>query len=41
KDQMNLAWEGTNPALQTIQVRSTALKATSLDASLPGVTGGT
>ncbi|XP_054256222.1 DNA repair protein RAD51 homolog 2 isoform X1 [Indicator indicator] len=41
KDQMNLAWEGTNPALQTIQVRSTALKDTSFDAALPSVTGET
>ncbi|XP_059675754.1 DNA repair protein RAD51 homolog 2 isoform X2 [Gavia stellata] len=41
KDQTNLTWEGTNPALQTIQVRNTALKDTLLDAALPSTTGET
>ncbi|XP_071414254.1 DNA repair protein RAD51 homolog 2 isoform X4 [Pithys albifrons albifrons] len=41
KDQPNLIWEGTNPALQPIRVRSTALKDTLLDASLPSTTGET
>ncbi|XP_065492102.1 DNA repair protein RAD51 homolog 2 [Caloenas nicobarica] len=41
KDQTNLTWEGTNPALQTIRVRNTALKDTVLDAALPSTTGET
>ncbi|KFV13488.1 hypothetical protein N339_03432, partial [Pterocles gutturalis] len=41
KDQTNLTLEGTNPALQNIRVRNTALKATSLDAALPSTTGET
>ncbi|CAN0167514.1 unnamed protein product [Bubo scandiacus] len=41
KDQTNLTWEGTNPALQTIRVRNTALKDTLLDAALPSITGET
>ncbi|XP_027747531.1 DNA repair protein RAD51 homolog 2-like isoform X3 [Empidonax traillii] len=36
KGQRNLIWEGTNPALQPIRVRSTALKDT-----LPSTTGET
>ncbi|KFZ49978.1 hypothetical protein N338_09167, partial [Podiceps cristatus] len=39
KDQANLTLEGTNPALQTIRVRNTALKDTSL--ALPSTTGET
>ncbi|KFV11264.1 hypothetical protein N340_10375, partial [Tauraco erythrolophus] len=38
KDQTNLTLEGTNPALQTIRVRSTALKDTLCDAALPSTT---
>ncbi|KAM6393902.1 DNA repair protein RAD51 homolog 2 isoform 2-T3 [Pluvialis apricaria] len=38
KDQTNLTLEGTNPALQTIRVRDTALKDTLLDAALPKTT---
>ncbi|XP_030904893.1 DNA repair protein RAD51 homolog 2 [Melopsittacus undulatus] len=41
KDQTNLTWEGTNPALQTIRVRNTTLKDTFLDAALPSTTGET
>ncbi|KFP90762.1 hypothetical protein N311_05124, partial [Apaloderma vittatum] len=41
KHQTNLTWEGTNPALQTIQVRNTALKDFSLDAASPSTTGET
>ncbi|KAM7108934.1 DNA repair protein RAD51 homolog 2 isoform 1-T1 [Ciconia maguari] len=41
KDQTNLTWEGTNPALQTIRVRNTALKNTLLDAALPSTIGET
>ncbi|XP_039924109.1 DNA repair protein RAD51 homolog 2 isoform X6 [Hirundo rustica] len=39
KDQTNLVWEGTNPALQPIRVRNTALKDTSHDTALPSTTG--
>ncbi|XP_029820188.1 DNA repair protein RAD51 homolog 2 isoform X1 [Manacus vitellinus] len=41
KDQTNLIWEGTNPALQPIRVRNTALKDTLLSATLPSTTGET
>ncbi|XP_057882335.1 DNA repair protein RAD51 homolog 2 [Melospiza georgiana] len=41
KDQANLVWEGTNPALQPIRVRNTALKDTLHDAALPSTTGET
>ncbi|XP_065694710.1 DNA repair protein RAD51 homolog 2 isoform X1 [Patagioenas fasciata] len=41
KDQTDLTWEGTNPALQTIRVRNTALKDTVLDAALPNTTSET
>ncbi|XP_064280336.1 DNA repair protein RAD51 homolog 2 isoform X3 [Passer domesticus] len=41
KDQTNLVWEGTNPALQPIRVRNTALKDTSYDAALPSTTSET
>ncbi|KFW09798.1 hypothetical protein N326_02476, partial [Eurypyga helias] len=41
KDQTNLTWERTNPALQTIRVRNTALKDTLLDAALSSATGET
>lgn len=41
KDQTNLVWEGTNPALQPIRVRNTALKDTLHDAALPSTTGET
>ncbi|XP_035183859.1 DNA repair protein RAD51 homolog 2 isoform X2 [Oxyura jamaicensis] len=41
KGQSNLTWEGTNPALQTIQVRNTALKNPLVDAALPSTTGAT
>ncbi|XP_005520422.1 PREDICTED: DNA repair protein RAD51 homolog 2 [Pseudopodoces humilis] len=41
KDQTNLVWEGTNPALQPIRVRSSALKDTSHDAASPSTTGET
>ncbi|XP_047920942.2 DNA repair protein RAD51 homolog 2 isoform X2 [Anser cygnoides] len=39
KDQSSLTQEGTNPALQTIQVRNTVLKNTLVDAALPSTTG--
>ncbi|XP_025916777.1 DNA repair protein RAD51 homolog 2-like [Apteryx rowi] len=38
KDQTNLTWEGTNPALQNIKVRNTALKDLLPDAALPRTT---
>ncbi|XP_037994847.1 DNA repair protein RAD51 homolog 2 isoform X1 [Motacilla alba alba] len=41
KDENNLVWEGTNPALQPIRVRNTALKDTLHDAALPSTTGET
>lgn len=41
KDQSDLTWEGTNPALQTIQVRNTVLKNTLADVALPRTTGAT
>ncbi|KFP12115.1 hypothetical protein Z169_03976, partial [Egretta garzetta] len=41
KDQTDLTWEGTSPALQTIRVRNTALKDTLLDAALPSSIGET
>ncbi|XP_069714381.1 DNA repair protein RAD51 homolog 2 isoform X3 [Phaenicophaeus curvirostris] len=41
KDQANLTLEGTNPALQNIRVRNTALKDTLFDAALPSTNDGT
>ncbi|KAM6445448.1 DNA repair protein RAD51 homolog 2 [Rhynochetos jubatus] len=41
KDQTDLTWEGTNPALQTIRVRNTALKDTLFHAALSSATGET
>ncbi|XP_025951509.1 DNA repair protein RAD51 homolog 2 isoform X4 [Dromaius novaehollandiae] len=38
KDQTNLTWEGTSPALQNIKVRNTALKDLLPDAALPRTT---
>ncbi|XP_068802305.1 DNA repair protein RAD51 homolog 2 isoform X5 [Struthio camelus] len=38
KDQTNLTWEGTSPALQNIKVRNTALKDLLPDATLPKTT---
>ncbi|KFO63645.1 hypothetical protein N302_01674, partial [Corvus brachyrhynchos] len=41
KDHTDVTWEGTNPALQPIRVRSTALNDTLHDAALPSITGET
>ncbi|KFQ31677.1 hypothetical protein N331_06445, partial [Merops nubicus] len=41
KDQTNITWEGTCPALQTIRVRNTALKDTLLGGALPSTTSKT